>query len=686
MDHTTHQHSPHAPEPLAGHKMSNGHENHDRHAGHSVAMFRDKFWLSFALTIPVVFWSTEVQQWLGYKAPSFPGSKFIPAILGTVVFVYGGLVFISGARSELADRKPGMMTLISLAIVVAFGTSLAATFGLFEIDVWWELASLITIMVLGHWLEMRAISQARGALNALAALLPDTVERVIGAETQIVPLSELHIGDVVLVRPGARVPADGAVIEGTADVDESMITGESKTVSKGPGSTVIAGTVVSGGSLRVRSTAVGEQTALSGIMRLVAAAQASGSRTQALADRAAAILFYVAVVAGVATFAYWWLSGDKENALIRTATVLIIACPHALGLAIPLVIAISTSLGAQNGLLVKDRLALERARSLDMVIFDKTGTLTLGSPAVSGVAAAPGITESDLIARAAAVEANSEHPLAKAVVAEAKRREVPEVKASNFEALAGRGAKALVDGKSVAVGGPRLLTEAKVTVGPDVEKITSAWASDGRTVLYAVAEGQLLGAFAVEDQIRPESKEAVAELHQLGIRVAMITGDSKAVADSVARRIGIDEVAAEVLPADKASAVRRFQQGGKKVAMVGDGVNDAPALATADVGIAIGAGTDVAIESAGIVLVRSDPRDVVGAIELSRATYRKMIQNLVWATAYNLVAIPVAAGLFVRWGLNLSMSIGAVAMSLSTIIVAANAQLLRRLKLEREAL
>jgi P-type Cu2+ transporter len=496
----------------------------------------------------------------------------------------------------------------------------------------------------------------------------------------------LHLGDVVLVRPGARVPADGAVIEGTADVDESMITGESKTVSKSPGSTVIAGTVVSGGSLRVRSTAVGEQTALSGIMRLVAAAQASGSRTQALADRAAAILFYVAVVAGVATFAYWWLSGDKENALIRTATVLIIACPHALGLAIPLVIAISTSLGAQNGLLVKDRLALERARSLDMVIFDKTGTLTLGSPAVSGVAAAPGITESDLIARAAAVEANSEHPLAKAVVAEAKRREVPEVKASNFEALAGRGAKALVDGKSVAVGGPRLLTEAKVTVGPDVEKITSAWASDGRTVLYAVAEGQLLGAFAVEDQIRPESKEAVAELHQLGIRVAMITGDSKAVADSVARRIGIDEVAAEVLPADKASAVRRFQQGGKKVAMVGDGVNDAPALATADVGIAIGAGTDVAIESAGIVLVRSDPRDVVGAIELSRATYRKMIQNLVWATAYNLVAIPVAAGLFVRWGLNLSMSIGAVAMSLSTIIVAANAQLLRRLKLEREAL
>ena len=416
-------------------------------------------------------------------------------------------------------------------------------------------------------------------------------------------------------------------------------------------------------------------------MRLVATAQASGSRTQALADRAAAILFYVAVASGAITFIYWWFSGDKEHALIRTATVLIIACPHALGLAIPLVIAISTSLGAQNGLLVKDRLALERARNLDMVIFDKTGTLTRGSPAVSGVAAAPGTTEDDLIARAAAVESTSEHPLAKAIVAEAKRRGVAQRSATNFEALAGRGAKALVEGQNVVVGGPRLLTEAKVTVPPEVEKLTAAWAADGKTVLYAVAQDRLLGAFAVEDEIRPESSEAISELHRLGIRVAMITGDSKTVAASVARRIGIDEVAAEVLPADKAAAVEKFQTGGKKVAMVGDGVNDAPALATANVGIAIGAGTDVAIESAGIVLVRSDPRDVVGAIELSHATYRKMIQNLVWATAYNLVAIPVAAGLFVRWGLDLPMSVGAIAMSASTIIVAANAQLLRRLKL-----
>jgi Cu2+-exporting ATPase len=462
-----------------------------------------------------------------------------------------------------------------------------------------------------------------------------------------------------------------------------MITGESKTVPKSVGARVIAGTVASGGSLHVRITAIGDQTALSGIMRLVAAAQASGSRAQALADRAAAILFYVAVASGAITFTYWWISDDKEHALIRTATVLIIACPHALGLAIPLVIAISTSLGAQNGLLIKDRLALERARNLDMVIFDKTGTLTRGAPAVSGVVAAPGTSDDDLMARAAAVEYNSEHPLAKAIVAEAKRRSATQLSATNFEALAGRGAKALVQGKSVEIGGPRLLTEARIAVPPEVEKSTAAWASDGQTVLYVVAEGRLLGAFALEDEIRPESNEVVTELHRLGIQVAMVTGDSKTVANSVARRIGIDEVAAEVLPADKAMAVKNFQTGGKRVAMVGDGVNDAPALATADVGIAIGAGTDVAIESAGIVLVRSDPRDVVGAIELSRATYRKMVQNLAWATAYNLVAIPVAGGLFVRWGFDLPMSVGAVAMSLSTIIVAANAQLLRRLKLRR---
>src|ERR1700746_3613514 len=517
-------------------KIAAAHTGHDRHAGHSVAIFRDKFWLTLILTLPVVVGSGEVQNWLGYTAPTFPASQYIPAFLGTTVFLYGGSVFIRGARGDLADRGPGMMTLISLGIVVAFVASLAATFGFFQIDVWWEVATLITIMLLGHWLEMKAVAQARGALDALAALLPDAAERITESGVEKVPLAQLRVGDVVLVRPGARVPADGKVVEGTADVDESMFTGESRGISKRPGTTVVAGTVAAGGSLRVRVSAVGEQTSLSGIMRLVATAQASGSRAQALADRAAALLFYVAVASGALTFGYWWLAGDSAHALIRTATVLIIACPHALGLAIPLVIAISTSLGAQNGLLVKDRLALERARNLDIVIFDKTGTLTRGSPAISDVVAAPGSTEDDLIVRAAAVESTSEHPLAKAVVAEAKRRNGERLAATNFEALPGRGAKAVVKGQRVVIGGPRMLTEANTTLPPEIEEPTTAWASDGKTVLYAVEEGRLLGAFAVEDEIRPESREAVAELHRLRIRVAMITGDWKAVANLVARR------------------------------------------------------------------------------------------------------------------------------------------------------
>ncbi len=662
-------------------KTAAAHKGRDQHAGHSVAMFRDKFWLTLILTLPVVAWSREVQHWLGYTVPTFPTSQYIPAFLGTIVFLYGGSVFIRGAWGELADRRPGMMTLISLGIVVAFSASLAATFGFFEIDVWWEVATLITIMLLGHWLEMKAIAQARGALDAMAALLPDSAERITESGLEKVPLAELQVGDVVLVRPGARVPADGKVIEGTADVDESLITGESRGVSKGPGTTVVAGTVAAGGSLRVRVSAVGEQTALSGIMRLVAAAQASGSRAQALADRAAALLFYVAVASGVLTFGYWWLAGDSAHALTRTATVLIIACPHALGLAIPLVIAISTSLGARNGLLVKDRLALERSRDLDVVIFDKTGTLTRGAPTLSAVAAVSGASEQEVLKLAASVEADSEHPFARAIVSGANRCGANPLQGRNFEAMAGSGARAIVNGQSVSVGGPHLLSELKVVVPPELEKTTTAWASAGQTVLYVVVDGRVIGTLAVEDEIRPESAEAVKELHDLGLRVAMITGDSQAVADSVAKRIGIDEVAAQVLPADKASAVARFQAGGEKVAMVGDGVNDAPALATADVGIAIGAGTDVAVESAGIVLVRSDPRDVVTAIKLSRAAYRKMVQNLVWATAYNLIAIPVAAGLLVRWRIDLPMSVGAIAMSTSTIIVAFNAQLLRRLRI-----
>jgi P-type Cu2+ transporter len=664
------------------HQAGGGHDRqagHDRHAGHSVAMFRDKFWLSLALTIPVVLLSRDIQEWFGYSLPTFAGSEFLPAIIGTIVFVYGGLVFIQGAQRELADRQPGMMTLISLAIIVAFVTSWAGTLGLFEVEIWWELATLITIMLLGHWLEMRSIAQARGALAALAELLPDEAERVTDGGTETVPLDELAVGDVVLVRPGARVPADGLVVDGSADVDESMITGESKAVAKEPDSRVIAGTVAAGGSLRVRVEAVGEKTALSGIMRLVEAAQGSASRAQALADRAAAILFYVALGAGVVTLAFWWLQGDREGALVRTATVLVIACPHALGLAIPLVIAISTSLGARNGLLVKDRIALERARELQVVIFDKTGTLTKGKPVLASVAR-DGVDEAELLRLAGAVEADSEHPLARAIVEGAKRRGVEPGSATGFEALAGRGARAQVDGRSVAVGGPRLLADLGLEPMPETE----SWARGGQTVLHVAIDGKVIGSLGIEDEIRPESADAVAALHEMGLSVAMITGDSQAVADSVARRLGIDEVAAEVLPADKANAVKRFQTGGRKVAMVGDGVNDAPALATADVGIAIGAGTDVAVESAGIVLVRSDPRDVVGAIELSRATYAKMVQNLVWATAYNLVAIPVAAGLLVPWGIDLPMAVGAIAMSASTIIVAANAQLLRRVSLHRE--
>ncbi len=653
------------------------HATHDRHEGHSVAMFRDKFWLSLALTIPVLIWSGDPQHWLGYTAPVFPGSALIPPVLGTIVFVYGGLVFLRGARTELADRQPGMMTLISLAIIVAFVTSWAGTLGLFQVEIWWELATLITIMLLGHWLEMRSIAQARGALTALAELLPDTAERVTGADTETVPLSSLAVGDIVLLRPGARVPADGVVVEGSADVDESMITGESTTVAKEAGGTVVAGTVAAGGSLRVRVSALGEETALSGIMRMVAAAQASASRAQALADRAAAILFYVALAAGAVTLVFWWLQGDHEGALVRTATVLVIACPHALGLAIPLVIAISTSLGARNGLLVKDRIALERARELQVIIFDKTGTLTKGQPALVGIS---GADEAELLRLAASVEADSEHPLAKAIVAGAKGRGIEPSAATDFESLAGRGARATVDGRAVAVGGPRLLAD----MGLESDPAAEGWGRDGRTVLHVIAGGRILGALAVEDEIRPESAEAIERLHAMGLKVAMITGDSQVVADSVARRLGIDEVAAQVLPADKAAAVKRFQEGGRKVAMVGDGVNDAPALATADVGIAIGAGTDVAVESAGIVLVRSDPRDVVGAIRLSRATYSKMIQNLVWATGYNLVAIPIAAGVLVPWGIDLPMAVGAIAMSLSTIIVAANAQLLRGLKLRYE--
>lgn len=652
-----------------------------KHAGHDPEAFRRQFWVLLVLTIPVVVWSAEVQHWLGYTAPTFPGSEWIPPILGTIIFAYGGRVFLAGARTEIADRQPGMMTLISLAIVVAFAASWAATLGAFEVDVWWELATLITVMSLGHWLEMRSIAQAQGALGALAELLPDTAERLTDAGAETVPLEALAAADIVLVRPGERVPADGEVVDGTADVDESMITGESRPIPKVAGDAVVAGTVAAGGSLRVRVTAVGDATALSGIMRLVAEAQASKSEAQLLADRAAGLLFWVAVVAGVMALVVWSALGQAEEGLVRMVTVLVIACPHALGLAIPLVVAISTTLGARNGLLVRDRSALERAKDLEVVIFDKTGTLTRGEAALAGVAPAEGVEGSTLLALAAAAEADSEHPLARAIVRAADERAIERRRATGFVNHAGRGVSASVDGREVHVAGPRLLAELAVEVPPDLQSVTDAWRAEGHTVLAIVVDGRLLGVVSAADELRAESAEAVAALHEMGIRVAMITGDAQSVADSVARRIGIDEVAAQVLPGDKAASVRRFQADGATVAMVGDGVNDAPALAQADVGIAIGAGTDVAVESADVVLVRDDPRDVAGAIRLSRASYRKMVQNLAWATAYNVVAIPVAAGVLAPWGITLPMSVGALVMSVSTIVVALNAQLLRRLDL-----
>jgi P-type Cu2+ transporter len=669
-------HAGHRPRPAHA-----GHAGHAGHSGHSVAMFARRFWVCLGLTLPVLIWSADAQAWLGYTAPSFPGSDLVPAVLGTVVFVYGGSVFIRGAARELADRRPGMMTLISLAIIVAFATSWAATLGFFEVEIWWELATLVTIMLLGHWLEMRSVAQARGALDALSDLLPDTAERVTDGGIEEVSLDALAVGDLVLVRPGGRIPADGTVEEGDAEVDESMITGESRPVEKSAGDPVVAGTVAVASGLRVRVAAVGGSTTLSGIMRLVAEAQASGSHAQALADRAAAVLFYVALAAGALTFAWWWAAGDPEGALMRTTTVLVIACPHALGLAIPLVVSISTTLGARNGLLVKDRLALERARDLDVVVFDKTGTLTTGSPAVIDAIGFEDTTADEAIRLAAAVEADSEHPLARAIVDRARAAGDELLPARDFASLAGRGVRAVVGSRTVTVAGPRLLDEMRLAPPADAAPRVAAWGAAGRTVLFVVADGHVVGAVALADAIRPESASAVSDLHARGIAVAMITGDSRTVADVVAGAIGVDQVVAQVLPADKAAAVRAFQSGGRVVAMVGDGVNDAPALASADVGIAIGAGTDVAVESAGIVLVRDDPRDVSSAISLSRAAYRKMVENLAWATGYNVVAIPVAAGVLTPWGIELPMALGAIAMSLSTVIVAVNAQTLRRLRL-----
>jgi P-type Cu2+ transporter len=669
--------------------------HHDDHAAHDgdhaehAEEFRHLFWRNLVLAIPVVVFSQMFSDLLGYTLPS--GTAWISPVFGIIVFLYGGRPFLTGLYEELRARQPGMMTLIGFAITVAFVASLATSLGVgsLDLDFWWELALLIVIMLLGHWQEMRAVGQAQGALAALAELLPDEAERVNpdgGIET--VPLSQLRVSDIALVRPGGRVPADGEIVEGEAEFDESMITGESRPVPKRVGDRVVAGTIATDSAVRVRIDAVGDDTALAGIQRLVAEAQQSRSRAQALADRAAAFLFYVAVTAGIVTFAVWMLLGDSSAAVENTVTVLVISCPHALGLAIPLVIALSTAVAARTGILVKDRMALERMREIDAVLFDKTGTLTKGAHVVTGVALARshnGVAmEDDLLALAAAVESDSEHPLAKAIVAAAERAGRPLPPARDFRSITGRGVEATVDGTRVAVGGPALLRERNLTMPDELSRHVEEWKQRGAGVLYVVRDDQAYGALALEDEIRPESKQAVDDLHALGVKVVMITGDAKQVADAVAKQLGIDEVFAEVLPEDKDKAVAELQGRGSRVAMVGDGVNDAPALARADVGIAIGAGTDVAIESAGVILASSDPRGVIGVIELSRASYVKMIQNLAWAAGYNIIAIPLAAGALAWAGVMLPPWSAAVVMSLSTIIVALNAQTLRRVDLRPE--
>ncbi len=654
----------------------------NHHHDHHVAMFRRRFWLSLLLTVPIVATSHMVMGWLGYDL-EFPGMELVGPVLGTVLFVWGGWPFLSGGREEARSRRPGMMLLIAMAISVAYGASLATSLGWFDLEFWWELAALITIMLLGHWQEMKALGQARSALAALAVLLPDETERLRpDGSLETVSLEALRPGDVVLVRPGGRVPADGLIADGEAELDESMVTGESRPVPRERGDRVVAGTVVTDSALRVRVEAVGEETTLAGIQRLVAEAQASRSRAQDLADRFAALLFYVAAGAGVVTFAAWARAGDVDAAVTRTVTVLVIACPHALGLAIPLVVSISTSLAARAGILIRDRAALERMRTIDAVLFDKTGTLTKGQHAVTGIAGV-GLEETEVLRLAGGVESDSEHPLAKAIVAAAKERLDGVACATGFRSITGRGVEATIDGERFAVGGPALLRERSLTEPELLRRPAEEWKERGAAVLYLLRREEIVGALALEDEIRPEAKEAVAELRRLGRQVVMITGDARNVAETVGRELGVDEVMDEVLPEDKAAKVAELQGRGWSVAMVGDGVNDAPALAGADVGIAIGAGTDVAIESADVILASNDPRAVVSLVGLSVASYRKMMQNLAWAAGYNVVAIPLAGGALAWAGITLAPAVGAVLMSASTIVVALNAQLLRRLDLRR---
>ena len=655
------------------------HSGHVDHGGHE-QMFRQRLWVCLVLSIPVLLYSPMLQGWFGYTMPTFPGSPWIGPLFAIIVFIYGGVPFLQMAVPEIRERKPGMMTLISLAITVALTYSLAAL----VIDpgggFFWELVLLIDVMLLGHWLEMRSVRQASGSLNELAKLMPDTAERILDdGSVEEVNVNDLEQGEIVLIRPGASVPTDGEIVEGASSVNESMITGESMPVNKESGDKVIAGTVNGDGSLRVRVTATGDDTALAGIMRLVEQAQQSKSKTQLLADRAAGWLFYIAVGVAIITAIAWTAAvGFNVEVVGRVATVLVIACPHALGLAVPLVVAISTSLAARNGILVRDRVALEEARLIDTVIFDKTGTLTKGEFGVVGQATAEGWSEEEALALTAAIEGDSEHTIARGIRNSVEDRSLSLPQITGFEAIQGRGVKAEYEGKTVYVGGPRLLEMLKL----DLPEAFAAFADDanqkGQSVVYLADDDQVVAAYALADVVRPESRLAVEQLHKMGIEVAMLTGDSEAVAKAVADELNIDTYFAEVLPENKDQKVLELQEQGKKVAMVGDGVNDAPALTRADVGIAIGGGTDVAIESAGIILVQSDPMGVVKTIELSRSSRRKMVQNLWWATGYNIVAIPLAAGVLAPIGIILGPALGALLMSASTIIVAFNAQTLRR--------
>jgi len=664
----------HAPHPT---RTPSREATHD----HDAERFRRRFWLSLALTVAVLVLSPTIWEWFGARMPAIPYAAELQFLLATVLFLAGGSVFLVGSLAELRRWQPGMMTLVSLAITVAFAYSVAVTFGFPGEPLYWELATLITVMLLGHWLEMEAVGRARGALRELARLLPDTAERIIDDRTETVPVAALAVGDRILIRPGGRIPADGVVEAGESSVDEAAITGESRPVEKSPGAEVVGGSVNGEGALRVRVTRVGAESALGQMMRLVEQAQTSRSRTQALADRAASLLTLVALAVGSATAAVWWRLAPPEFAVERSVAVFVIACPHALGLAIPLVVSISTALAARHGLLVRDRLALELARDLDFVLFDKTGTLTRAEHRVIGMATLSGVDPDAALATAAAVETASEHLLARALVASARERGLPLPPATGFVALPGRGVRAVVEGEEVAVGGPRLLESLGVVPPPVLAEFAAQADAAGESVIYLVARGAVRAAFSLRDTVRPESREAVAALQQLGIEVIMVTGDSEAVARRVARELGIRDWRAGMLHAEKAQCVEALRRRGFRVAMVGDGINDAPALAAADVGIAIGAGTAVAVQAGGIILVRNDPRDVVRIVRLSRATYRKMVQNLGWAVGYNVIALPLAAGVLAPLGIWLAPAVAALLMSGSTIVVALNAQLLRRLDL-----